>query len=131
MNTPPFDAFEPLFTAEEIRLRVEELGRAISRDMRDSENVVVACVLKGAIVFMAEAGHGLQLNDGSTEFATHSVEEMVQLTAGRAGGLQPGRHIDAAGAHPAQNLISAMQATGYEGDTLGEVTGNIPSLFGA
>ncbi len=84
-----------------------------------------------AIVFMAEAGHGLQLNDGSTEFATHSVEEMVQLTAGRAGGLQPGRHIDAAGAHPAQNLISAMQATGYEGDTLGEVTGNIPALFQA
>lgn len=84
-----------------------------------------------AIVFMAEAGHGVQLNDGTTPNQTHSVEEMVQLTAGRAGGLQPGRHIDTGGAHPAQNLISAMQAVGWDGDTLGEVTGNIPELFGA
>lgn len=84
-----------------------------------------------AIVFMTEAGHGLQLNDGSSPNATHSVEEMVQLTAGRAGGLQPGRHIDTGGAHPAQNLISCMQAVGLEGDTLGEVTGNIPELFEA
>ncbi len=82
-----------------------------------------------AIVFMTEAGHGLQLNDGSSDNATHSVEQMVQLTAGRAGGLQPGRHIDGGGAHPVQNLISAMQAVGYEGDTLGEVTGTIPELF--
>jgi hypothetical protein len=27
-------------------------------------------------------------------------------------------------------LISAMQAAGYEGDSLGEVTGNVPELFG-
>ncbi|MCA9656474.1 MAG: DUF1552 domain-containing protein [Myxococcales bacterium] len=84
-----------------------------------------------AIVFMPEAGHGLQLNDGVSLNATHSVEEMVQLTAGRAGGLRPGRHIDTAGAHPVQNLISAMQATGFDGDTLGEVSGNIPELFEA
>ena len=55
----------------------------------------------------------------------------MQLTAGRAGGLRPGRHIDTAGAHPVQNLISAMQATGFDGDTLGEVSGNIPELFEA
>lgn len=84
-----------------------------------------------AIVFMPEAGHGLQLNDGVSPNATHSVEEMVQLVAGRAGGLQPGKHIDTGGAHPVQNLISAMQAVGYDGDTLGDVTGNIPELFQA
>jgi hypothetical protein len=84
-----------------------------------------------AIVFMPEAGHGLQLNDAVSPNATHSVEEMVQLTAGRAGGLQPGKHIDTGGAHPVQNLISAMQAVGYDGDTLGDVTGNIPELFSA
>ena len=83
-----------------------------------------------AIIFMPEGGHGRQLNDGASENQSHSVENMVQLVAGRAGGLQPGRHIDAAGAHPAQCLISAMQATGYTGDTLGEVTGNISGLFG-
>jgi hypothetical protein len=83
-----------------------------------------------AIVFLPEAGHGTQLNDASSQNQTHSVENMTMLVAGRAGGLAPGRHIDAAGAHPVQGLISAMQAAGHTGDTLGEVTGNIPGLFG-
>jgi hypothetical protein len=50
--------------------------------------------------------------------------------AGRAGGLAPGRHVAATGAHPARVLISAMQAAGHTGDSLGEVTGNLPQLFG-
>jgi hypothetical protein len=83
-----------------------------------------------AIVFMPEAGHGTQLNDATSQNQTHSVENMVLLIAGKAGGLLPGRHIDAAGKHPVQGLISAMQAAGYTGDTLGEVTGNVPELFG-
>ena len=55
---------------------------------------------------------------------------MVLLVGGRAGGLMPGRHIAADSAHPGQVLISAMQAAGYAGDTLGEVNGNFPALFG-
>jgi hypothetical protein len=82
-----------------------------------------------AIVFLPEGGHGTQLNDGSTADQTHSTENMVALIGGRAGGLNPGRHIDGSGAHPAQALISAMQAAGYQGDTLGEVTGNVSELF--
>jgi hypoxanthine phosphoribosyltransferase len=54
MSTPPFEDFEVLFSREEIQSRVAELGREISRDMSDSENVVVVCVLKGAVVFMAD-----------------------------------------------------------------------------
>lgn len=83
-----------------------------------------------AIVFMPEAGHGTQLNDASTPDATHSVEQMVMLVGGHAGGLAGGLHIDAGGRHPAQCLVSAMQAAGYESDTFGEVTGSIPELFG-
>ena len=82
------------------------------------------------IVFMPEAGHGTQLNDSTSAFATHSVEDMVLMVGGRAGGLAPGSHIAAPGVHPASVLISAMQAAGYTGDTLGEVTGNVPELFG-
>ncbi len=73
------------------------------------------------LVFTAEAGHGRQLNDGSTQNQTHSVENMVLLVAGRAGGLTPGEHIDGARAHPARVLIRAMQAAGYQGDSFGEV----------
>jgi hypothetical protein len=83
-----------------------------------------------AIVFMPEAGHGTQLNDSSTPFATHSVEDMVLLVGGRAGGMQAGRHIPTNGAHPGKVLISAMQAVGRQANTFGEVTGALPDLFG-
>lgn len=82
------------------------------------------------VIFMPEAGHGTQLNDATSQFQTHSVEDMVLLVAGRAGGLLPGRHLATAGAHPAQCLVSCMQAAGYTGDRLGEVSGNLPELFG-
>jgi hypothetical protein len=82
-----------------------------------------------AVVFMPEGGHGVQLNDGTSVNQTHSVEEMVLLVAGRAGGLAPGRHI-ASTSHPANVLLGAMQAVGHEGNTLGEVSGALPELFG-
>ncbi|MDX2055239.1 MAG: DUF1552 domain-containing protein [Polyangiaceae bacterium] len=82
-----------------------------------------------AIVFMPEAGHGLQLNDGVSVDQTHSVDQMVLLVAGRAGGLKAGVHLPTAGRHPASVLISAMRAVGYSGDSLGEVTGGISEMF--
>jgi hypothetical protein len=81
------------------------------------------------LVFANEAGHGTQLNDGSSPNATHSVEKMAMIIGGHAGGLVTGQHIRTAQEHPAKALISAMQAAGYTGDTLGEVTGNIPELI--
>jgi hypothetical protein len=59
----------------------------------------------------------------------HSGEQMVALTAGTAGGLQAGVHLDGALAHPVSVLISAMQATGHDGDQLGEIRGGIPGLL--
>jgi hypothetical protein len=81
-------------------------------------------------LFVPEGGHGLQLNDATSLWQTHSVEDMVMLVAGRAGGLTPGKHIATGGAHPGTCLISAMQAAGVSGNTLGEVTGNVAGLFG-
>ena len=82
------------------------------------------------LVFMPEAGHGTQLNDATTKYATHSVEDMVLLVGGRAGGLKPGRHIPSAGAHPGRVLLSCIQAAGASATTFGEVSGNMPELFG-
>jgi hypothetical protein len=78
-----------------------------------------------AIVFTPEAGHGLQLNDASSQNQTHSVENMVMLVAGRAGGLNPGAHIDGGRQHPVRVLVRAMQAAGYNGTSLGDVSGTI------
>jgi hypothetical protein len=47
---------------------------------------------------------------------------MVMLMAGRAGGLNPGEHVNGNRAHPATVLISGMQAAGYQGNTLGDVS---------
>jgi len=74
------------------------------------------------IMFTAEAGHGLQLNDGSSQNQTHSVENMVMLMAGRAGGLNPGEHVNGNRAHPATVLVQGMQAAGYQGNSLGDVS---------
>jgi hypothetical protein len=55
---------------------------------------------------------------------------MTCAIAGGAGGLVRGQHIVAPSStnHPANVLITAMRAAGYSGNTLGEVTGEIPSL---
>jgi hypothetical protein len=97
--------------------------------LRDTAEGAGSVLDNCAIVFTPEGGHGTQLDDGSSPNQAHSVEEMCMLIAGRAGGLSPGRHIRTANAHPAQVLISAMQAVGHDGDTLGEVSGTIPELF--
>jgi len=54
MASPPFSAFEPLLSAEEIATRVAQLGQDVTRDFEDCENLVVVGVLKGALVFMAD-----------------------------------------------------------------------------
>ena len=72
----------------------------------------------------------MQLNDATSVNQTHSVQKMVLLVAGRAGGLAPAGHIVKTGTHPGKVLLSAMQAVGHTGDTFGEVTGNVPELFG-
>ena len=44
---------EVMYTADEIRERINELGRQIAEDYKDSELVLVG-VLKGSCVFMAD-----------------------------------------------------------------------------
>lgn len=47
------DIREILYSEEEIRSKVEELGSLISRDF-EGRNPLVICVLKGAFIFMAD-----------------------------------------------------------------------------
>jgi hypothetical protein len=82
------------------------------------------------LVLLNEAGHGHDyLVSSHPDNQTHSTENMACLVAGRAGGLKPGKHVQTTKAHPAQVLVSAMNAAGVAQTTLGEVSGNIPALF--
>ncbi len=80
-----------------------------------------------AIVFLHEGGHGVDPSSGKQN-SSHSSDRMACLVAGRAGGLQVGQHIVATGKHPAQVLLTAMNAVGVNTNTLGEVSGEIPGL---
>ncbi len=61
-----------------------------------------------------EGGHG-RGPERNTENQTHSCENMCVMIAGRAGGLMPGQHIDAQGAHPGAVHVSALRALGVGG----------------
>jgi len=103
----------------------------LMQKLRDTAEGAGSLLDNTALIFMPEAGHGKHLNTPTdVDPKTHSVDDMVLLVGGRAGGLQPGRHIATAGAHPAQCLISCMRAVGYAGDSLGEVSGHLPEVFG-
>jgi len=81
-----------------------------------------------AAVFLFGAGHGY--SEEGYELGSHSSENMAALVAGRAGGLNAGHHVVADGLHPANVLVTAMNAVGVPTETLGEVTGVIPGLTG-
>lgn len=99
--------------------------------MKDTPEGDSTLLDNSVLIFMPEAGHGRHLNSPEdVEPKTHSVEDMILLVGGRAGGLAPGRHIATGGAHPGQCLVSCMNAVGVEGTTFGEVDGTLPELFG-
>jgi hypothetical protein len=80
-----------------------------------------------AMVLLYEGGHGLDPATGDPN-RTHSTENMIVTTAGRAGGFVAGEHIDGGGLHPVNVLNTAMRAVGVDQD-LGEVTGIVPALL--
>jgi hypothetical protein len=81
-----------------------------------------------AIVWLWEGGHGYD-SGADKQNSSHSTQNMTCAVAG--GGLKRGEHIVAPSNanHPANVLITAMKAAGYTGNSLGEVTGDIPALY--
>jgi hypothetical protein len=95
--------------------------------LRDTPEAGGSLLDNCALVFLHEGGHGLDTATGKTN-SSHSTENMACLIAGRAGGIKGGLHVVAAGKHPANVLLTAMNAVGVAGNALGEVSGAIPSL---
>lgn len=131
----PFDLHE---IGHSSPLRTEGVSRAIRwhvghwaylvKRFKDTVEFNGSMLDNSAIVYMNEGGHGWDPEGGKDDSA-HSTERMAMMLAGRAGGLNPGRHVVTQQAHPANVLISAMNAVGVVGDTLGEVQGTVPELF--
>jgi hypothetical protein len=112
-----FGAQGPALVAKGIAWSMKHWAYLLGK-LRDTREGSSSLLDSAAVVFAFESG---------TKSA-HSTEEMAVLLAGRAGGLRPGRHEVAVGAHPAQVLISAMNAVGVPAERLGEISGGIPAL---
>ncbi|MEM6996259.1 MAG: DUF1552 domain-containing protein, partial [Myxococcota bacterium] len=95
--------------------------------LRDTPEGAGSLLDNCAVVFMTEGGNGaFEAQSG----LSHSLDQMVYMVAGGAGGLRRGEHIVAPdGTHPIQLVISAMNAVGVDVDTVGEVSGAMPSVF--
>lgn len=101
----------------------------IVKNFRDTPEGAGTMLDNSAIVFLWEGGHGQDASkppDGS--LSSHSTENMAVLIAGRAGGLNPGRHVVESGKHPGNVIITAMNAVGLVTNSFGDVTGDLPSL---
>jgi len=45
---------EVLISSEELQKRVAELGEEISRDYRESKDLLLVCILRGAVLFLTD-----------------------------------------------------------------------------
>lgn len=118
--------------ADSVSWHVKHFARFISL-LRDSQEVDGTSLLDHtAVIFLLEGGLGYD-PEGDRDMSPHSTENMVALVGGHAGGLNPGggKHIATAEAHPAQAMISVMNAVGVaqQDEKLGEITGKIDDLF--
>ena len=114
------------YVSDVIAWHYDKFGYLVSK-LRDTPEGAGSVLDNCAMVYINEGGHGYDPGAGSGD-SSHSTENMVCLTAGRAGGLVSGEHIPADGYHPGNVLVSAMLGVGVDSD-LGEVSGTIPGLI--
>jgi hypothetical protein len=101
----------------------------LAAKLRDAPEGDGSVLDNSGLALVWEGGWGYDPADDAEDRA-HSTENMSVLVAGRAGGLQPGVHIQAIDGHPAQVLNTVLHAVGVESE-LGEVSGEIAGLRNA
>jgi hypothetical protein len=108
---------------------VSHFARLVAR-LRGITDIDGGSLLENSALVMAlEGGVGYE-PETILESNSHSTENMCMLVAGGAGGLKGGRHIAFDNdVHPAQVVLSAMNAAGVGAESLGEVSGTVPELF--
>jgi hypothetical protein len=113
--------------ADAVGWHVKHFARLVAM-LRDTPELDGSSMLDHtAVVLCFEGGFGYDPEAGADD-SPHSTENMVMLVGGRVGGLVHGSHIVANGLHPANVIVTAMQAIGMDTDALGEVSGPVPGL---
>jgi hypothetical protein len=115
--------------SEFIAWHVRHFARLVGK-LRDTPEMGGSVLDRCAIVFLNEGGFGSDPAFGD-DWSSHTTENMACLLAGGAGGLVRGEHIVAPSPrnHPANVLVTLMNAVGVETNALGEVQGSIDALL--
>jgi hypothetical protein len=118
----------PKDVADGIKWHMKHFARLVSRlkDTRESDGS--SLLDNTALLFVFEGGHGFD-PDAGNKASSHSSENMMVIYAGHAGGLKGGKNIVATDKHPAQVVLTAMNAVGVQSDKLGEISGPIPEML--
>jgi hypothetical protein len=82
-----------------------------------------------AALLVFEGGYGFDPETGQ-DGRVHSTENMVMLSAGGAGGMKRGEHLDGLEHHPGSVMLSAIRAVGVNTDRFGEVRDTYDPLIG-
>jgi hypothetical protein len=116
--------------SDAVAWHIRQWGRLVQKlaEMPDVDGTTVLDHTAMTLIFEGGYGYDPEVSRDHTRTSSHSTENMTVLVAGHAGGLAGGKHVRAAGAHPANAILTAMQSVGYESDTLGEVSGAIAEL---
>jgi len=113
--------------ADVVAWHVKQFARLV-RKLRDKPEVDGSSLLDHtALVHVFAGGWGYD-PEGQGGPGAHSTENMCALIGGRAGGLKPGQHVSAPGKHPANVVISALDAVGVTGG-MGDLTEGLSELF--
>lgn len=98
------------------------------RKLRDTPEGEGSLLDRVSCVYLTEGGYSV--NEVSQLTTSHSCDNMVVMTAGRAGGLQTGKHIVAPPGfnHPVNVALTALRAAGVDVASHGEVVGEVPGL---
>jgi len=68
---------EVLITEEQLKERIQQLGEEITRDYKNSTNLVLICILRGGVVFLTDLMRVIQI--------PHAVEFMAVESYGHGG----------------------------------------------
>ncbi|HML20132.1 MAG TPA: hypoxanthine phosphoribosyltransferase [Aggregatilinea sp.] len=83
--TAPYERYlqEILIPEDALQARISELGEQITRDYADSQNLLLICILKGGVLFLADLMRHVQVPHEIEFMAISSYGDGVRESSGR------------------------------------------------
>ena len=67
---------ETLISEEELKNRIAELGEEISRDYKESNDLLLVCILRGAVIFLTDLSRKISVPH-ARQIVAHCYEQYV------------------------------------------------------